>query len=114
MARRPKPAHYRGPFHVQAMKVRDAANSDPTQRCWRCRQPIATCGPYRNGRHKNGKPAHWTAGHVIDGQTGGQLLPECSPCATSSGATYGNALRGARRARRKRQTANQQPTSTRW
>ena len=114
MARRPKPAHYRGGFHVQAAKVRDAANADPTQRCWRCRKRLHECGPLGDGRHKNGKPAHWTAGHLYDSDPNSPLLPECSPCNKSAGATYGNRLRGARRARQKGTGAMQRHTSVRW
>lgn len=110
----PHKPHHSGSYHVQAMALRRAAAADPMTRCWRCKQTLATCGPNRDGRHKNGKPARWTAGHVVDGQVGGPLLPECSPCMASSGATYGNQLRGARRATQKAAQATQRDTSWRW
>lgn len=112
-SKRHKP-HHLGSYPAESQRLRQAAWADPSTLCWRCKQPLATCGPNRNGRHRNGKPARWTAGHVTDGQVGGPLLPECSPCMASSGATYGNRLRGARRAALKAMSATQQHTSTRW
>ena len=105
--------HHSGTYHVQSKRVRDAAYRDPGTRCWRCRLTLDQCKP-----HRNGKPARWTAGHLIDGQVNGVLLPECSTCAATSGARYGNRLRGARRAARKavsgQPTPPQRPTSFRW
>lgn len=103
-----KPWHA-GTFHQQSAKVRAAAKADPFTRCWRCRNTIDQCKP-----HRNGKPAHWTAGHLNDSEIGGPLLPECSTCAASSGARYGNRLRGARSAARKATGAAQTDTSWRW
>jgi hypothetical protein len=37
--------------------------------------------------------AFWTAGHVNDGEVGGLVLHECSPCNFSRGARHGNDLR---------------------
>lgn len=111
MAKKP---HYAGSYHVDSRRVRDAAYADPSTRCWRCRKRLHECGPRGDGRHANGKTAHWTAGHVNDGEVGGALLPECSPCAASSGARYGNRLRGLRRRARKAQDDTQQPTSEPW
>ena len=105
MPRRPKPAHYRGSYHVSAARVRAAAYADPATRCWRCGLTLDRCKP-----HRNGKPARWTAGHVIDSDPNSPLLPECSPCNKSAGASYGNRLRDARR----RTQAAPKPTSTRW
>lgn len=100
-----KPAHYRGSYHVAARKVREQAYADPTTRCWRCKLMLHECKP-----HKNGKPARWTAGHIIDSDPSSPLLPECSPCNKSAGARYGNALRRRRRGAR----GTQKPTSERW
>lgn len=82
----PKGAHHRGSYHVTSRRVRQAANADPTTRCWRCGLTLAE-------RRRTHPKARWTAGHVVDGQAGGTLLPECSPC------NYGN---GARLRHRKR------------
>ena len=109
MARRPTPVHYRGNYQADARRVRAAAYADPSTRCWRCGHTLDRCKP-----HRNGKPARWTAGHVIDSDPTSPLLPECSPCNKSAGATYGNRLRGARRARQKATGATQPATSTRW
>ena len=104
-----KPPHYQGDYHVRARQVRMAAYADPRTRCWRCNLTLAECKP-----HRNGKPARWTAGHLRDSDPTSPLLPECSPCAASSGARYGNRLRGARRASQKATGSTQQPTSFRW
>ena len=104
-----KPAHYRGSYHVRSRAVRQAAYANPDTRCWRCGLTLAECRP-----HRNGKPARWTAGHVLDSNPNSPLLPECSPCNKSAGASYGNRLRGARRARQKAAQATQRSTSARW
>lgn len=83
-----KPAHYRGGYHVAARRVRQAANADPATTCWRCGRTLAEHKP-----HKTGKPARWMAGHIIDGQAGGPLLPEASTCNLEAGARYGNRKR---------------------
>lgn len=100
---------YQGSYHVQSKRVRDAAYGDPSTRCWRCRLTLAEHEP-----HKNGKPATWTAGHLIDSDPRSPLLPEASTCNKSAGASYGNRLRGARRAAQKALRATQTHTSTRW
>lgn len=84
----PKPLHYCGDYHVRSRQVRNAAYADPTTRCWRCGHTLPNCKP-----HRNGTPARWTAGHVIDGDPTSPLLAECSPCNKSEGARYGNARR---------------------
>lgn len=66
------------------------ANANPMTLCHRCHNPIDKCKP-----HRNGKPARWTAGHLHDSQpdatlTLDDLAPECSPCNSSAGASYGN------------------------
>ena len=109
MARRPKPAHYRGSYHVQSRLVRERAYADPTTRCWRCGHTLAEHAP-----HKTGKPPRWTAGHVRDGDPTSPLLPEASTCNKSAGATHGNRLRGARRAAQKAAGAAPRHTSRRW
>ena len=83
-----KPAHYRGTYHVEARQVREAAYANPSTRCWRCGLTLA-----EHPRHKTGRPAHWTAGHLVDGQPGGPLLPEASTCNYAAGAGQGNRRR---------------------
>ena len=61
--------------------------------CWRCHEPLATCGPNRNGRHKTGTRAKWHAGHTVDADPSEPIVPECSPCNTSRGAVAGNMQR---------------------
>lgn len=76
--------------------------------CWRCGEPLLSCGPNRNGRHKNGRPAKWTSGHTVDGDSSKPIVPECSPCNYRFGASAGNRRRGRggsnlhRRARRRK------------
>lgn len=100
-----KPAHYRGTYHVAAQRVRATAYADPTTRCWRCGRTLDQHAP-----HKTGRPATWTAGHIIDSDPTSPLAPEASTCNKSAGATYGNRLRRARKARQ----ARQEPTSQPW
>ena len=90
MPARTKGAHHRGDYHVRSRQVRDQANADPTTTCWRCGRTLAQHPP-----HKNGKPARWTAGHLIDGDPTSPLAPEASTCNYSAGATTGNARRGS-------------------
>jgi hypothetical protein len=80
-ARHASRPHYQGDYKARAKQVRDAANADPTTRCWRCNQTAGT-------------PANpWTAGHLIDGDPQSPLAPECRRCNTSAGARLGNARR---------------------
>jgi hypothetical protein len=95
-----KGPHHQGSYQVRAAKVRAQANADPSTRCWRCGKTLAQ----HPARHKTGAPARWTAGHIIDGQVGGQLAPEVSTCNYSAGATLGN----------QRQRANTQRTRLTW
>jgi hypothetical protein len=90
-----KPAHRTGGYHVAARRVRDAANANPATRCWRCGRTLA-----QHPNHRNGKPPKWTAGHVVDGEVAGRLLPEASTCNYQAGARLGN--RRMRKARSKR------------
>ncbi len=80
-----KAAHHRGTYHVDSRRVRDAANSDPLTKCWRCGLTIDEHQP-----HRNGKPARWQAGHLIDGDPASPLAPEASTCNGSAGGTLGN------------------------
>ncbi len=84
-----KGAHHRGDYHVRARRVRDQANTDPTTTCWRCGHTLAQHPP-----HRDGKPATWTAGHTVDGDSSAPLAPEASTCNYSAGAKAGNARRG--------------------
>ena len=80
MAKR-KPAHHRGDYARRAKAVRDAANADPTTRCWRCGRTQA----------EHGQP--WQAGHLNDGQVGGPLRAECRACNAGAGARLGSRRR---------------------
>lgn len=82
-----KAAHHRGDYQKRAAKVRARANADASTTCWRCGLTLAQC------RTKTGKPARWTAGHVIDSNPDSPLLPECSTCNYSAGAKLGNRRR---------------------
>lgn len=88
MPRKPKPLHYRGGYLLAARRVREQANRNPAQTCWRCGQTLAEVRATRNPR------AIWTAGHVNDGEVNGLLLPECSPCNYGAGADLRNGRRG--------------------
>jgi hypothetical protein len=85
---RQKAAHHRGTHQRRAEKVVAAANADPFTRCHRCGLWLA-----EHKRHRNGKPAFWTAGHVIDGLVDGPLAAEASTCNFSHGARLGNLRR---------------------
>lgn len=63
------------------MRLREAANADPSTACWRCGKTLAQHGPHRNGR-----PAYWTAGHLRDGDPSSPLAPEASTCNFRAGA----------------------------
>lgn len=79
-----KGPHHRGSFQVRSEKVRAAANRDPSTRCWRCGRTLWEV--------RMEKPdAVWQAGHLVDGEVGGALAPECSPCNHRAGG----ALRAA-------------------
>lgn len=85
--KRGKP-HHAGTYGRDAAQVRAQAYANPTTQCWRCHRTLDQIPPHRTGR-----APRWTSGHVIDGQVGGAMLPECSVCATSTGAARGNRLR---------------------
>jgi hypothetical protein len=90
-----KPAHHRGTYHVRSRALVAAAYADPSTRCWRCGNTLDQCEP-----HRNGKPARWTAGHLIDGLQDGPMAPECSPCNSQAGARLGNRIMRAKRRQR--------------
>ncbi len=92
-----KPPHRRGTYQADSKAVRDQANADPNTRCWRCGRTIAEV------RETNPK-AQWDAGHVIDGQIGGPLKAECSPCNRGRGAAMGNRKRAGKPTRRTSRT----------
>jgi hypothetical protein len=81
-----KPAHYAGSYHVQARQIRTQAYANPLTRCWRCGLTLPQI-------HQAKPRAKWTAGHLVDGQTGGPLAPECSPCNYAAGARLRNQRR---------------------
>lgn len=83
-----KGAHHRGTYHVDSRRVRAAANANPGTTCWRCGRTLAEHPP-----HRNGAPAHWTAGHIIDGDPTSPLAPEVSTCNYTAGAVTGNQRR---------------------
>ena len=74
-------AHRSGDYQRRSRLVRQAANADPSTKCWQCGMTQA----------EHGRP--WTAGHVRDGDEGSPLLPECARCNYSRGATMGNRRR---------------------
>jgi len=70
--------HHRGPGYTRrARNVRLSAYADPTTRCWRCGRT----------RAEHGQP--WQAGHLIDGQIGGELRAECRECNARAGRELG-------------------------
>ena len=78
-----KPWHT-GPYKTQAAAVRAYAYANPMTRCRRCQ---LTLGEIRATKPKT----KWHAGHLVDGQIGGQLAPECSNCNQSAGGRLGRA-----------------------
>lgn len=101
--RRPSTSLYDGDFQRRRARLKAWAWSHPDKaRCWQCGEPLATCGPNRNGRCKTGKPATWHAGHMIDGDRTSPLALECEPCNTARGAAHGNRGRKPRTRSRNR------------
>lgn len=86
-----KGAHHKGGYQRKAHRIRQAANANPHTRCWRCGRPLQEHPP-----HKNGRPAYWTAGHLIDGDPQSPLAPEASTCNFAAGARHGNHTRTTR------------------
>lgn len=85
-----KGEHHRGSFDRRAKRVRDAANADADTRCWRDGLTLAEHEP-----HRDGTPARWTAGHVIDSDPTSPLMPEASTCNFAAGGVSGQRRRGS-------------------
>ena len=82
-----KAAHHRGDYHRRSLALKAQAYANPDTRCWRCGRTMQQV--------RQTKPrAKWTAGHLVDGQINGALLPECSPCNYGAGARLTNSRRG--------------------
>lgn len=79
-----KGAHHKGSHQRRARAIVNAADADPSTRCWRCRRTKA--------QHRR----RWQAGHVIDGQIEGELRAECEECNAREGGKLGAARKGAR------------------
>ena len=73
-------SHYRGSYQDRAKRVRDAANADPSTRCWRSGLTLAEARAQNPGRR-----IVWHAGHTVDGDKYAPLLPELSHVNQSSG-----------------------------
>ena len=78
-----KPWH-KGSFTRRARLIRQAADADPTTRCWRC------------GRTKAEHGRKWTAGHLLRADPDSPLLPECQLCASREGQALTAAILRAR------------------
>ena len=88
-----RPAVHGANYRRLAPLVVRRAQANPDARCWRDGLTLAEHRPHRNGR-----PATWTAGHIIDGKpdhelTIADLAAEASTCNYSAGASYGNRQR---------------------
>jgi hypothetical protein len=94
MRRRPKP-HVNYGYQVRSRQLRQRANADSSTRCWRCGLTLLEAREREPQRQ-----IVWHAGHVIDGDNNGPLLPEHSHCNTSAGATAGNLARPQQKASR--------------
>lgn len=81
-------AHYAGTYRARARAIRQAANADPSTKCWRCGRTLA-----EHPATRRGNPPRWSAGHIIDSDPASPLAPEVLTCNASAGATYGNAKR---------------------
>ena len=87
-----RPAVHGPNYRRLAKLVRQAANRNPAQQCWRTGLTLA------EAQAKWGPRIHWTAGHLVDGQpdhtlTLADLRAEISRANYSAGATYGNRQR---------------------
>lgn len=83
-----KAPHHRGDYHVRSRRLVASAYTNPDIRCWRCGLTHLEAVQLYGQRG-----AAWTAGHLIDGDIGGPLLPEHAHCNYSAGATAGNQRR---------------------
>lgn len=91
-----KPPHRQGNYHTESRRIRRAAEADPSTQCWRCGLTLQEHAP-----HANGKPPQWQAGHLVDGQAGGPMLPEASTCNSSDGGKRGSRIRSAAQAQKR-------------
>ena len=86
---RTKP-YYQGSYKRRARAVRVAAYSDPHTKCWRCGLTLAEA--------QRIKPSEaWDAGHVVDSEVGGVLLPEHASCNRAAGARMVNRASNSQR-----------------
>lgn len=92
-----KPAHHRGTYDRDSRRIVAAANADPATRCWRDGLTLA-----QHPRHKTGRSAFWTAGHIHAGIVGSPLAPEASTCNYRHGGRLGRARQLARTTARRR------------
>ena len=91
------------PWHsgdYAARRDRLFATIRPTSKCWHCGLLLEDHEP-----HNDGRPAFWTAGHVIDSDVRSPLALEASTCNFKAGGRLRHVL-AARR--------NGNPTSRRW
>lgn len=61
---------WRGDYPRRAKTVRDAANADPTTKCWRCGRTLIEHGPGDT----------WQAGHIRSSDPTSPLAPEARSC----------------------------------
>ena len=85
-------SHYRGSYPDRAKRVRDAANADPSTRCWRSGLTLAEARAQFPGRR-----IVWQAGHTIDGDSFAPLLPELSHINQAAGQARGQSSGGTGR-----------------
>jgi len=80
--------HYAGSYEARAKAVREAAYANPDTRCWRCDRTLP-----EHPLTRTGKPQHWQAGHLVDGDPTSPLLPEASSCNARAGVALINRRR---------------------
>ena len=88
----PKKPHHRGSFDRRAKMVRVAAYADPDTRCHRCGFRLNE-GPF----HRHDHTEKWEAGHVVDGEVDGWLMPETRSCNRRDAARKLNARKRGQR-----------------
>lgn len=64
----------------------------PDTRCWRCGKLL-----HHHRPHRNGHPAYWQAGHLVDGDPRSALAIEASTCNLTAGGRLGAARLAQRR-----------------
>lgn len=87
-----KQPHHRGPFDRRGKALRTAAYADPDTRCRRCGHRL-----HEGPEHRHDGTERWEAGHLIDGQVDGLLVPETRSCNRRAAARTTNAKRAGRR-----------------